>query len=112
MEPLSLFEMPKADWRVPLLAEIEEPGADAPVAVSTFSGTGGSCLGLKLGGFRVAYATEFVPEAQRSYAANFPTTYLDGSDVRKLRGSDVLARLGLERGALDLFEGSPPCSSF
>jgi DNA (cytosine-5)-methyltransferase 1 len=86
-------------------------------AVSTFAGGGGSCIGFHLAGGRVALASEFVPEAARTYAINFPETPLDTRDIREVT-ADVasieafLARAGLRPGELDILNGSPPCCEF
>jgi len=79
---------------------------------STFSGGGGSCLGYRMAGFRVVYANEFIPEARKTYKANHPNSYLDGSDIRDLTPELLLERAGVKRGELDIFDGSPPCSAF
>jgi len=99
-------------YRVPLIAELPEPAPDAPVVASTFSGAGGSCYGYELAGYRVAWANEFVPAAQDTYRANHPTTILDPRDIRIVQPDEILDALGLQRGELDLFDGSPPCQSF
>lgn len=102
----------KPPYRVPLMADLEVLPADAPVAASTFSGGGGSCLGYRYAGFRVAWANEFVDAARDTYRANFPTTILDGRDIRQVTAEQILDELHLERGGLDLLDGSPPCQSF
>ena len=79
---------------------------------STFSGCGGSCLGYRMAGFRVVYANEFIAEARKTYKANHPNSYLDGSDIRDLTPELLLERAGVKRGELDIFDGSPPCSAF
>ena len=107
----SLFEITKPLYDVPSLAEIVTRD-NGLTCVSTFSGTGGSSLGLKMAGWRIPYAVEFIDSARESYQANFPTTFVDGRDIREITADDILTHLGLEVGALDLFEGSPPCSSF
>ena len=81
-------------------------------AVSTFSGCGGSSLGYKLAGYRVAWANEFVPAARETYLANFPTTIVDARDIRTIDPAEILAAIGRGVGDLDLFDGSPPCASF
>lgn len=81
-------------------------------AVSTFSGCGGSSLGLRRAGWRIPYAVEFIDEARATYQANFPSTYVDARDIRTIKGAEILERIGKARGELDLLEGSPPCSSF
>lgn len=79
--------------------------------VSTFSGAGGSCLGFRLAGFRVAYASEFVPAARDTYRANAdPSTYLDDRDIRTVTGDEIRELAGIDE--VDVLEGSPPCSSF
>lgn len=80
--------------------------------VSTFSGCGGSCLGFKMAGFKVLWASEFIPAAQDTYRANHPDTILDTRDIRQVTPEDVLAATGLAVGELDVLEGSPPCASF
>lgn len=75
-------------------------------------GGGGSCLGYRMAGFRVLYANEFVEEAQKTYRANHRSTYLDCRDIRTVTADDILDIIGLKRGELDLFDGSPPCCAF
>lgn len=101
----------KPPYLVPPLSSLVVP-ADGPTVVSTFSGMGGSCLGFKMAGWRHLLACEFVEEARRTYARNFPGVQLAGENVRELTAEEILRRIGLARGQLDCFEGSPPCSSF
>lgn len=101
----------KPRYRVPLLSTLAVP-PDAPTVVSTFSGMGGSCLGFKMAGFRHLLACEFVDEARRTYATNFPGVQVASEDIRQLSVEEVLRRTGLRPRELDVFEGSPPCSSF
>ena len=65
-----------------------------------------------MAGYRVAYALEFIPEAQRTYKANHPDSYLDTVDIRDLKPEQLLKRAGVARGELDILDGSPPCSAF
>lgn len=78
---------------------------------STFSGGGGSSLGYRMAGFEVVYANEFVDEAQKTYRANCDA-YLDTRDIREVKGSEILEIAGLQKGELDLLDGSPPCCAF
>jgi DNA-cytosine methyltransferase len=85
--------------------------------VSTFAGGGGSCIGFHLAGGHVLLASEFVPEARRTYAANFPDTPVEGRDIREVISDAAsirafLARAGLKPGELDVLNGSPPCCEF
>jgi site-specific DNA-cytosine methylase len=82
-------------------------------AVSLFSGCGGSSLGLRLAGFRVLYANEFIPTAAAIYRANMEKhTYLDSRDIRDIKPAEILKIIGMKRGELDYLDGSPPCKLF
>lgn len=94
------------------MAEIRELSWNGFNVVSTFSGCGGSSLGYKMAGFRVLWASEFIPAAQETYRANHPGTILDTRDIRTVKPEDILDSIGLKPGELDLFDGSPPCASF
>lgn len=102
----------KPVYRVPTMREIEAIPWNGYQVASTFSGCGGSCLGYRMAGYRVVYANEFIEEAQRTYKANHPNSYLDTRDIRQVKPEDILQRAGVDRGKLDLFDGSPPCSAF
>ena len=104
--------MSKPPYAVPSMAEIASLPWNGFNAVSTFSGCGGSSLGYKLAGFCVLWASEFIPAAQETYRANHPKTLLDTRDIRQVRPEEILEATGLKKGELDLFDGSPPCSSF
>lgn len=107
----SLFEDLKDIYSIESMIDIKKRD-NGLTAVSTFSGCGGSSLGLKMAGWRIAYAVEFIEPARDTYAANFPDTFIDSRDIREITADDILSKLGLQVGELDLFEGSPPCSSF
>ncbi len=102
----------KPPYRVPSMAEIAAVPWNGFTAISTFSGCGGSCLGYRMAGFRVAWASEFIPAAAEVYRANHPDTTLDTRDIRDVKPSDILEAAGLKAGELDLMDGSPPCASF
>lgn len=107
-----LSNMNKPPYRVPLMTEVSKLPWNGFNVVSTFSGCGGSSLGYKMAGYRVLWASEFIPAAQETYEANHPTTVLDKRDIREVQPEDILAATGLELGEIDLFDGSPPCASF
>jgi DNA (cytosine-5)-methyltransferase 1 len=102
----------KPPYRVPPMAEIAAQPWNGHTVVSTFSGCGGSCLGFKMAGFKILWASEFVPAAQETYRANHPGVILDTRDIRQVRPEDILQATGLGAGKLDVLEGSPPCASF
>lgn len=80
--------------------------------VSTFAGGGGSSTGYRMAGGKVLAVSEFVLEAQNSYKANWPDTYIFPQDVKQLTAEMILEQTGKKVGELDLFDGSPPCSAF
>lgn len=102
----------KPPYEVPTLEQVYASPLNGLVVASTFSGGGGSCTGYRMAGYRVAWANEFEPTAAATYARNHPQTVLDTRDIRTITGDEILAAIGLERGELDLFDGSPPCQSF
>lgn len=59
----------KPPFSVPTMAQIESIPWNGFCVASTFSGAGGSCLGYRMAGYRVVWANEFVPMAQKSYRA-------------------------------------------
>lgn len=100
-------------YHVPTMKQIQKRiGTNGYKVVSTFSGCGGSCLGYEMAGYKVLYANEFIPEAQKTYRANHKNVYLDTRDIRIVQPEEILEITKLEKGELDLFDGSPPCSSF
>lgn len=80
--------------------------------VSTFSGVGGSSLGYKMAGGNVLAAIEFLDYQAKTYRHNHKGTILLEQDIRKLKGKDILDKIGLKVGELDILDGSPPCSAF
>ena len=95
------------------MAEVRSTPPNGRTVASLFSGCGGSSLGYRMAGFRVAYAGEFVEAARDTYAANAaPATVIDPRDIRDVQPGDVLAACGLAAGDLDVLDGSPPCASF
>lgn len=106
-----LFDLTKPAYTVPALTDVLARN-NGLTAVSTFSGCGGSSLGLHMAGWRVPYAVEFIPAARDTYLANFPGAEVDDRDIRVIDPEEILDRLGVKRGEVDLAEGSPPCSSF
>src|SRR6266702_8063220 len=83
-----------------------------PIAIDLFSGCGGLTLGLKRAGFRVVGAVELEPLAIETYKANHASVKLWSKDIRKLTVAQIMRRLKLRPGQLDLLAGCPPCQGF
>lgn len=105
---------PPTTWRPPTMADVRAAnGTSGYKVASTFSGCGGSCVGYRLAGYSVVWASEFLEHAVEVYKLNCePYTVVDDRDVREVTAADILGVTGLEVGQLDLFDGSPPCSQF
>ncbi len=86
--------------------------ANAPTVISTFAGCGGSSLGYSMAGFRELLAVEWDNNAVETFALNFPDVPIYHGDIAACSVDDVLERTGLTVGALDVFDGSPPCQGF
>lgn len=104
--------IPKPPYRIPSMAEIAALPKNGLSLVSTFSGCGGSCLGYEMAGFKPGWASEFIPEARRTYLQNHPGVHVDDRDIRRVKPEEILERIGKKRGELDVLEGSPPCAAF
>ena len=94
------------------LRRLSDNGNHKFTVVSTFAGGGGSSTGYRMAGGKVLAVNEFVPEAIKTYKANWPDTVVLGNDVKALTADEVIAASGIEAGQLDIFDGSPPCSAF
>ena len=104
--------MSKPPYHVPTMRDIETAPWNGYLVASTFSGCGGSCLGYRMAGYRVAYANEFIEEAQKTYRINHPTSFLDTRDIRDVKAEEILEKVNVDRGKLDILDGSPPCAAF
>ena len=102
----------KPPYKVPTMREIAESPKSGYRVASTFSGTGGSCLGYRMAGMSVVWANEMEPNAVENYRANNPETVVDTRDIRRIFPDEILKATGLKAGELDLLDGSPPCQSF
>lgn len=81
-------------------------------AIDLFCGAGGLTEGLKEAGFTVIGAVEIAPLASEAYRINHPDTVLWQRDIRRLQPAEIMGRLELEPGQLDLLAGCPPCQGF
>ena len=95
----------------------EEPGKGRErvgrfSAVDLFCGAGGLTEGLRQAGFRVVGAVDVAELAADAYELNHPDVVLWRRDIRKLRPEEMMERLGIRPGELDLLAGCPPCQGF
>jgi DNA (cytosine-5)-methyltransferase 1 len=105
----------KPPYRLPTMAAVREAPANGLTVASLFAGAGGSSLGYRLAGFRVAYANEWGAHPAAVYRANAaPGTVVDQRDVHEVSAADVLDAVEAATGRreLDVLDGSPPCQAF
>jgi DNA (cytosine-5)-methyltransferase 1 len=82
------------------------------IAIDLFSGCGGLSLGLRRAGFLVAGAVDVDALSIETYQKNHRGVAVWNSDIRTLAASDVMQKLGIAKGQLDLLAGCPPCQGF
>ena len=83
-----------------------------PTVISTFAGCGGSSLGYQMAGFHELLAVEWDQNAVDTFHLNFPDVPIYHGDIAKLTGEECMRLAGIEKGALDVLDGSPPCQGF
>jgi DNA (cytosine-5)-methyltransferase 1 len=83
-----------------------------PTVISTFAGCGGSSLGYQMAGFHELLAVEWDQNAVDTFRLNFPDVPVYHGDIAKLTGDECMRLAGIEKGALDVLDGSPPCQGF
>ena len=91
---------------------IDNSNKELFTVISTFAGGGGSSTGYRLAGGKILCVNEFVEAAVETYKANYPNTPVLVEDIKKLNGEDFLKAAGIQKGELDILDGSPPCSAF
>lgn len=84
--------------------------------IDLFAGAGGFSLGMQQAGIEVVAAVEIEQAACDTLYANkpafFPSMEIIQADIKDLTGMDILARVGLNKGELDILFGGPPCQGF
>ena len=119
ISPLSMFALSAVlsmtEYKVETIKELKEKtenGKHLFEFVSLFAGGGGSSTGYRMAGGKALAVNEFIPEAVKTYRANWPSTHIFEGDIRNLAPDDILKKIGKKKGELDLLDGSPPCSAF
>jgi len=85
---------------------------DKPTVISLFAGCGGSSLGYQMAGFRELLAVEWDDNAVQTFRLNFPEVPVYHGDIAKLTGKECMKLAGIQKGELDVLDGSPPCQGF
>lgn len=72
--------------------------------ISLFSGAGGLDKGFELAGFDMIWANEYDKSIWNTFKYNFPQTFLDTRDIRKINSVEIPDCVGIV--------GGPPCQSW
>ncbi len=81
-------------------------------AISLFSGCGGFCEGIELGGFEIRQAVEWDKYAAATYRFNFPKTPLFEGDIANFLPDGLTGNEKRRLSGTDLVFGGPPCQGF
>jgi DNA (cytosine-5)-methyltransferase 1 len=81
-------------------------------AISLFCGAGGCSVGFKEAGLDIVYACDYDQQAVKTYKYNFPECVVELKDLRNMDYNDLLVKVGLKPGELDVLIGGPPCQGF
>ena len=100
-----MIEKPSCAWNLSDLDRVQKNGVKV---MSTFACGGGSSMGYKMAGCEIVAANDIDPEMAWHYKRNLhpPRYYL--CPIRDLLTADLPPELF----ALDILDGSPPCSTF
>ncbi len=90
--------------------------------MTTFSGCGGSALGLRQAGGEGFFALDWDPEpkwkrqiAYEHLVLNFPELHRKGcilnEDIHNVSGQQILKITGIKEGELVIYQSSPPCQA-
>ena len=80
--------------------------------ISTFAGCGGSSLGYRLAGYKELLAIDYDKAAVETFRLNFPEIPIWDKDIYSISSQEILMFCNLEKGELDILDGSPPCQGF
>lgn len=99
------MKKPDCAWNLSDLADVPKNGIKV---MSTFACGGGSTMGYKRAGCEVIAANDIDPEMAWHYKRNHAPKHYFLCPIRDL----LTAELPPELSALDILDGSPPCSTF
>lgn len=69
-------------------------------------------LGLRRAGFKVAGAVDVDALSVETYQRNHRDVPVWNCDIRKIETREIMSKIGIKRGQLDLLAGCPPCQGF
>jgi DNA (cytosine-5)-methyltransferase 1 len=83
-----------------------------PTVLDLFAGAGGMTEGFRQAGYRSLLAVEYDEMASETFRYNHANVPLITRDIREVSIAEMRERVGLDKGALSLVVGGPPCQGF
>lgn len=83
-----------------------------PKAIDIFCGAGGLSTGLEDAGFEIVAGNDFNETAALTFKASHPRAHFVDGPIQNLDTAELMARLGLVKGELDVLCGGPPCQGY
>lgn len=83
----------------------------SPTAIGLFAGCGGMSLGFSWAGFHVKGFVELKPDFRAIYKKNFPAVQELGSDITRIKDSEI-EKWAASFGPIEVLFGGPPCQGF
>jgi|TARA_Y100000310_G_scaffold201049_1_gene201130 DNA (cytosine-5)-methyltransferase 1 len=81
-------------------------------AVDLFCGCGGISAGLRMAGFDVIAGADSEPKYMATFAHNFEDKRSYQIDLSSKSSDELMKKLSITEGSLDLLVGGPPCQGF
>lgn len=81
-------------------------------AIDLFCGCGGLSAGLRDAGFDILAGIDKEKNYIQTFTKNFPESISICADVSKVNPVELLEKVDLKAGELDLLAGGPPCQGF
>lgn len=83
-----------------------------PTVIDYFSGPGGLAEGFSQAGFKTLMGIDFDENSAKTFKKNHEEADYILGDVSELSPEDILDRLDLDEGEVDVVVGGPPCQGF
>ncbi|MDJ1169114.1 DNA cytosine methyltransferase [Roseofilum sp. BLCC_M154] len=81
-------------------------------AIDLFCGCGGLSVGLKMAGFEVIAGLDIESKYLATFSHNFGQSKAFEADLSQVKPQNLMEKLKLSAGELDLLVGGPPCQGF